>query len=50
MKNASFNPDLLTYLLEDLPSRVNQKQIERMFNGTDMIIIIIQTDDVMNAS
>ena len=24
MKNASFNPDLLTYLPEDLPSRVNQ--------------------------
>ena len=37
MKNASFNPDLLTYLPEDLPSRVNQKQIERMFGGTDMV-------------
>lgn len=26
MKNASFNPDLLTYLPEHLPSRMNQKQ------------------------
>lgn len=26
MKNASFNPDLLTYLPEDLPSRVNQNR------------------------
>lgn len=25
MKNASFNPDLLTYLPEHLPSRMNQK-------------------------
>ena len=48
MKNASFNPDLLTYLPEDLPSRVNQKQIERMFGGTDMVMIVVQTDDVVN--
>lgn len=48
MKNATFNPDLLTYLPEDLPSRVNQKQIERMFGGTDMVMIVVQTDDVVN--
>ena len=48
MKNASFNPDLLTYLPEHLPSRMNQKQIEKMFGGTDMVMIVVQTDDVVN--
>lgn len=48
MKNAQFNPDLLTYLPEDLSSRVNQKQIEKMFGGTDMVMIVVQTDDIVN--
>jgi len=49
MKNARFNPDLLTYLPEDLPSRMHQKQIEKLFGGTEMVMIVIQSKDVVNA-
>jgi hydrophobe/amphiphile efflux-3 (HAE3) family protein len=49
MKNAKFNPDMMTYLPEDMPSRVNQKTIEDIFGGTQMVMIVIQTDDVINA-
>lgn len=49
MKNARFNPDLLTYLPEDLPSRVHQKQIEKLFGGTEMVMVVVQSKDVVNA-
>lgn len=49
MKNARFNPDLLTYLPEDLPSRMHQKQIEELFGGTDMVMIVVQSKDVVTS-
>ena len=49
MKNARFNPDLVTYLPEDMPSRVSQKGIEKIFGGTDMVMLVVKTDDVINA-
>ena len=49
IRNAHFNPDMLTYLPEDMPSRVNQKKIEEIFGGTELVMIVVQTDDVINA-
>lgn len=48
MKNAHFNSDLLTYLPDDMPSRMNQKKIEKIFGGTDMVMLVVKTDDVLN--
>ena len=49
MKNSKFNADLLTYIPEDMPVRVQRQNIEEMFGGTEMIMLIVQTDDVINA-
>ncbi len=48
MKKAHFNPDMLTYLPEDMTSRVHQKAIEDIFGGTDLAMIVVKTDDVIN--
>ena len=49
VKQARFNSDMLTYLPDDMPSRMNQQQIENLFGGTDMIMLVLETDDVINA-
>jgi hydrophobe/amphiphile efflux-3 (HAE3) family protein len=48
MKKARFNVDLQTYLPEDMPSRVHQTEIENIFGGTQLLMIVIKTDDVIN--
>jgi predicted RND superfamily exporter protein len=48
LKNAHFNSDLLTYLPDDMPSRTSQKKIEEIFGGTDMVMLVVKTDDVIN--
>ncbi len=48
MKKARFNPDLLTYLPADMPSRVHQKEIEKIFGGTDLVMVVFKTGDVIN--
>lgn len=49
IKRARLNPDLVTYIPDTMPSRANQHQIEELFGGTDMIMLTIQADDVINA-
>lgn len=48
MKKAKFNADMLTYLPEDMPSRVHQKEIENIFGGTQMVMVVFKTEDVIN--
>ena len=49
MRNASMNSDMMTYLPEDMPSRVNKNKVEELFGGTEMIMLIVRADDVVNA-
>ena len=49
IKNANMNPDMMTYLPKDMPSRINKTKIEELFGGTEMIMLIVKTDDVINA-
>lgn len=48
MKKAHFNSDFLTYLPEDMESRVHQKEIENIFGGTQMVMVVLKTGDVIN--
>lgn len=48
MKKARFNPDMLSYLPADMPSRVHQKEIENIFGGTEMVMVVFKTNDVIN--
>jgi hydrophobe/amphiphile efflux-3 (HAE3) family protein len=44
---AQMNSDMLTYLPETMDSRLNKNHIEEIFGGTEMIMILIKTDDVL---
>lgn len=50
MKKGKFNADMMTYLPNDMEARVHQKEIENIFGGTQMVMVVIETDDVINAS
>ena len=45
---AQIQPDFETYIPEDIPARVNTAAIEEIFGGTDVVIILLETDDVLN--
>ncbi len=44
---AKMNPDMLTYLPEKMASRLNKDRIEELFGGTEMIMVLLKTDNVL---
>jgi len=45
---AKMNPDMLTYMPEKMESRLNKNRIEQLFGATEMIMVLLETDDVLN--
>ena len=45
---AEINPDLESYIYEGMPSRINTSMIEEIFGGDEMVMILFETDDVLN--
>ena len=39
--------DIKKFLPEEMTSSINMKKIEEIFGGTDMIVILLETDDVL---
>ena len=48
--NAGMNMDMLTYMPETMESRLNKDRIEEIFGGTEMIMVLLKTDDVLGAA
>jgi len=48
VRNAELDPDMLNMMDKSLPSRVSMDRIENIFGGTEMMMIILETDDVLN--
>jgi predicted RND superfamily exporter protein len=46
---AERDPDMINQLPTDMPSRISTDKIEELFGGTDMLMVLIKTDDVLNA-
>ncbi len=44
---AAIESDLKVMLPSDLPSRLNTEEIDELFGGTEMLMLIIKTDDVL---
>ncbi|UCE20908.1 MAG: RND family transporter [Candidatus Aminicenantes bacterium] len=44
---AEIEPDLKAMLPSDLPSRLNTEEIDELFGGTEMLMLIIKADDVL---
>jgi len=47
---AEIDPDLEKYIPSDMPSRVNTQEIEEIFGGDELLILIFETDDVLKAA
>jgi predicted RND superfamily exporter protein len=45
---AKINSDLKAMLPTDIESRINTDKIDEIFGGTDMLMVVIKTDDVLN--
>jgi len=48
MPNAEIEPDLKEALPKHMKSKVNTEKIEAIFGGDDMLMILFETDDVLN--
>lgn len=47
IKNIELDNDMKNQLPEDLPTRLNLSKIEELFGGTDMVMIVVSTDDIL---
>ncbi|MBC8402762.1 MAG: RND family transporter [Candidatus Marinimicrobia bacterium] len=45
---AQIQADFETYIPEDVPARANTSAIEDIFGGSDILMILLETDDVLN--
>jgi predicted RND superfamily exporter protein len=45
---AKIDPEVMNLLPKDMPSRVQTDSIESIFGGTDLLVIMLKTDDVLN--
>lgn len=48
LPRAEIESDMKTMLPESMESRINTEKIDETFGGTDMLMVIIKTDDVLN--
>lgn len=44
---AEFDPDLDNYLPAKMPARINTYKIEKIFGGNSMLMVVLETDDVL---
>ena len=44
---AQFDPDLDNYLPADMPARINTYKIENIFGGNSMLMVVLESDDVL---
>jgi hypothetical protein len=45
---AEIDPDLEKYIPSDMVSRINTQEIEEIFGGDELLILVIEADDVLN--
>ncbi|MFH1851372.1 MAG: MMPL family transporter [Candidatus Neomarinimicrobiota bacterium] len=45
---AKIQTDFETYIPEDVPARVNTAALDDIFGGSDVVMILLETDDVLN--
>ncbi len=47
LPRAEMDTEMKNQLPKDLPTRVNLDRIEELFGGTDMVMIVMSTDDIL---
>ena len=46
--SAETDPNLENFIPESIPSRVNTTKLEEIFGGSDMILLLFESDDILN--
>jgi len=49
LRFVEIDPDMKSQLPEDIVSRINTEKIDELFGGTDMLMVLVKTDDVLKA-
>ena len=47
LKHANMDPDMMNYMPVDMASRIKKSRIEDLFGGTEMLMVLIRSDDVL---
>ncbi|MEA3494865.1 MAG: efflux RND transporter permease subunit [Bacteroidota bacterium] len=50
LMKTTINSDLMSYLPDDIPSKINNDKIEKVFGKSDPLLIVFETDDVLKES
>lgn len=45
---AEIDPDLEKYIPPNMPSRISTQQIEEIFGGDELLIVVLESEDVLN--
>ncbi len=48
IRNATIDTNMKSQLPKKMPSRVDTDKIDELFGGTEMLMVLIQSDDVLN--
>lgn len=48
LPKSQIEPDMKSSLPPDMPSRLDTDKIDELFGGTDMLMILVESDDVLN--
>ncbi len=48
LPDAKIQPDLETYIPDTVPARLNTAALEEIFGGSDMVMVLLETEDVLN--
>ncbi len=48
LRHSRINTDLNTYLPDDIPAKIKQDTLEKIFGKTEMVVLIFEAPDVLN--
>lgn len=48
IRKAEIDPELKSQLPTDFPTRISMDRIEEIFGGTEMVMVVLRADDVLN--
>ncbi len=49
LKSAKINPDLMEYLPDDIPAKINIDKLDKHFEHYDPVLILFETDDILKS-
>lgn len=48
LPKVEIDTDIKSHLPKDMPSRLDTDRIDELFGGTEMLMVLVQTDDILN--